>query len=227
MRLLSDRKGIQRTKVHPSLLTKPEEVCLRWEVCWWRVTCSVSGKEMGSRLVDAGTLLRRQTRLDVVKFFADAFSELAQHGRAAKREPCNALVVYAGIQLHTPVRRLARMLRALFPVLELAPSPVSRECSRGSFSTPLRSNSAASDLGWVALSSGHSAGIERRRIRFKVCYFRWEWYFVTCDPLPRPYIPSHPRFGTGNGTVIGCPRQTPRLETLRSEVNVHPAVSCI
>lgn len=70
------------------MFTKPEEVRLRWEVSWRKIAASDgSGKEMRSRLASAGALLRGQTRLDVVKFVADGFSELAKHGRSGKGEP--------------------------------------------------------------------------------------------------------------------------------------------
>jgi hypothetical protein len=58
------------------LLTKPEEVLLGWEVSGMVANSSVSGRDMRSRLILAGIILRGKTRLDVVKLSTDGFSKL-------------------------------------------------------------------------------------------------------------------------------------------------------
>jgi len=101
-------------------------------------------------------------RFNVVKFFADGFSELAQHGCTARRE----LLVISGIltiPLHTDrqVRRIANMFWMLVPRVSLV--LVGLRHGRGEVSTtlpiPLRPTSAG-------VVVGGSAGIEVRHIGF-------------------------------------------------------------
>jgi len=196
MRLLSDRKGIQRTKVHPPLLTKPEEVCLRWEVSWRGVTPLRVGKRDE---IQAGRVLALSWE-DKRDSMWSSFSRMVFPGLRSmavqRRGSCvmhsSSMRGYSSTQGRPSPATCEDASDALQSCEHVAEGVSQHPCEE----IPPRLTSAG-----VALGSGHSAGIERRRISFKACYFRR----VRLDRT------SHhtPRFGSRDGTVIGCLRQTP------------------